>query len=91
MKETDNYELKIHCPPKKLVGIEPGSFTCYTFVANTSQVLVATSRGAILVYGYSMEFQENVDPKELDYQDLKFVKFVKVEKHRINSINSVDG
>lgn len=88
IKETDDYELKIRKIEKK-IHPEYGLLTCYTFVDATSQILVATNRGAVLVYGYTIEYQENL--KSTNYEQLKFVKPLKVEKNRINVIKSTDG
>ncbi|XP_063821464.1 cilia- and flagella-associated protein 251-like [Ostrinia nubilalis] len=88
IKETDDYELKIRKPEKK-IHPDLGLLTCFTFVKDTSQVLVATSRGAVLIYGYTIEYQENVD--DSNYENLKFVKVLKMEKDKINVIKSIDG
>ncbi|XP_060810779.1 cilia- and flagella-associated protein 251 [Amyelois transitella] len=88
LKETDYYQLKIRKvdrPPSS----EAGKLTCFTFVKDTSQILVATSRGYVLIYGYSIEFQEQSQPSSHD--NLKFVKLFKLEKCRINVIKSIDG
>ncbi|CAG9095598.1 unnamed protein product [Plutella xylostella] len=87
-RETDEYELKV-----KLVdntaGPEFGRVSCFTFVANTCQILTATTKGAILVYGYTLEYSDKAVP--MSYDKLKFVKVVKVEKYHINVICSVDN
>ncbi|XP_059061775.1 cilia- and flagella-associated protein 251-like [Achroia grisella] len=88
IKETDKYELKVKKPEK---NIQPdfGKLTCFTFVQDTSQVLVATSRGAVLVYGYTIEYQKKVEPKS--FENLRFVKVFRIEKYKINVIKSIDG
>lgn len=88
IKETDDYELKIRKPEKK-INPDLGRLTCFTFVQDTCQILVGTSRGAVLVYGYTIEYQENVDSS--DYENLRFIKVLKMEKDKINVIKSVDG
>ncbi|KAJ0180263.1 hypothetical protein K1T71_003667 [Dendrolimus kikuchii] len=88
IKETNNYQLNIRKPDKK-IHPDYGSLTCYTFVKATSQILVATSRGAVLVYGYTMEHQANLETNNVN--NLKFIKVLKVEKHKINVIKSIDG
>lgn len=88
LKETDEYELKIR-KPEKNINPEYGRLTCFTFVSDTSQVLVATSKGAVLVYGYTTEYQKNIEPKSFEL--LKFVKVLKVEESRINVIKNIDG
>ncbi|RVE54958.1 hypothetical protein evm_000325 [Chilo suppressalis] len=87
-KETDEYELKIRCPEKN-VGPEVGRMTCYTFVEDTAQVLVATSRGNVIVYGHTIEHRKRVE--DTNYENLRYVKVVKVEKEKINVIQNVDG
>ncbi|XP_073944446.1 cilia- and flagella-associated protein 251-like isoform X2 [Choristoneura fumiferana] len=88
LKETDDYELKIR-KPEKNINPEYGRLTCFTFVSDTSQVLVATNKGAVLVYGYTTEYQKNIEPKSFEL--LKFVKVLKVEDTRINVIKNIDG
>lgn len=88
IKETDDYQLKIRKPEKK-ISPEFGKLTCFTFVKATSQILVGTSRGAVLVYGYTIEYQENVD--DTNHENLRFVKVLKVEKDKINVIKGIDG
>lgn len=87
IKETDDFELKIRKIEKK-IHPEYGKLTCYTFVDATCQILVATSRGAVLVYGYTIQYQENL--KSTNYELLRFVKPLKVEKDKINVIKSID-
>lgn len=89
LKETNNYELKIWAPDKKM-NPEHGRLTSFTFVSSTAQVLVATSRGSVLVFGYTKEFKENVEAN-YPYDKLRFIKVLKVEKRRINDIKSIDG
>ncbi|XP_053625468.1 cilia- and flagella-associated protein 251-like isoform X2 [Plodia interpunctella] len=88
LKETDNYELKIRKVDRTITS-EAGKLTCFVFIKDTSQILVATSRGYILIYGYSIEFQEQSQPAS--FKDLKFVKMFKLENFRINVIKSIDG
>ncbi|XP_072944210.1 cilia- and flagella-associated protein 251-like [Epargyreus clarus] len=88
IKETDDYELKIRMPPKK-ISPDYGKLTCFTFVEDTSQILVATNRGAVLVYSYTIEYQTDVDAS--NYENLRFVKVLKVEQKKIQVIKSVDG
>ncbi|CAH0718741.1 unnamed protein product, partial [Brenthis ino] len=88
LKETDDYELKIRVVKHKF-NPENGRFTCFTFVQDTCQVLVTTSRGCVLVYGHTIEFHESLD--ETNYETLKFIKVLKVEKKKINVIKSIDG
>ncbi|XP_075969110.1 cilia- and flagella-associated protein 251-like [Anticarsia gemmatalis] len=88
-KETDNFELIIRMVPKD-IGTEYGRFMCHTFVETTSQILVATDRGAILVYGYTIEYSENVDISPADFEQLRYIKVLKLEKKRINVIKSID-
>ncbi|CAG5011460.1 unnamed protein product [Parnassius apollo] len=88
LKETDNYELKIQTVERKQ-STDFGKLTCFTFVKETSQILVGTKRGNVLVYGYTAEYQENVDASNTD--DLKFVKGLRVEQKRINVLKNVDG
>jgi hypothetical protein len=87
-KETDDYQLKIRCPPKG-VGCEVGRLTCFTFVKGTSQLLVGTNRGAVIVYGYTLEYHNQV--ADNNYEHLKFIKVLKIEKEKINVIKNVDG
>lgn len=89
LRETDNYELKL-TKPEKNISPEYGNLICYTFVENTCQILVATNRGAILVFGYEIEYNENVRVSPADYENLRFIKVVKVEKKKINVIKSID-
>ncbi|CAB3234740.1 unnamed protein product [Arctia plantaginis] len=89
LRETDNYELKVVKPEKK-INPEHGNLTCYTFVEDTCQILVATNRGAILVFGYEIEYNVNVKVSPADYENLRFIKVVKVEKKKINVIKSID-
>ncbi|KAG6448660.1 cilia- and flagella-associated protein 251 isoform X2 [Manduca sexta] len=88
LKETNDYELKIKKLDKNITP-ECGQLTCYTFVGVTSQVLVATSRGSVLIFGYTIEYQEDVGPTS--YENLRFVKVLKVEKQKINVIKNIDG
>ncbi|XP_050663809.1 cilia- and flagella-associated protein 251-like [Leptidea sinapis] len=88
LKETDDYELKIRCPPRK-ASTEVGNLTCYTFVKNTSQIIVGSSRGAVLIYGYTLEYQQNVDSS--NFENLRFIKVLKIDQKRINVIKNVDG
>ncbi|KAM3961839.1 cilia- and flagella-associated protein 251 [Aphomia sociella] len=88
IKETDKYELKIR-KLEKTIHPDFGRLTCFTFVENTSQILVATSRGAVLVYGYSIQYHEKMEPT--NYENLRFVKAFKIEKYKINVIKSIDG
>lgn len=87
LKESDDYELKIRKPEKKLHS-DFGKLTCFTFVDNTSQVLVGTSRGGVLVYGYTIEYQVNADSSK--FENLRFVKVLKIDKVKINVIKSID-
>ncbi|XP_063531343.1 cilia- and flagella-associated protein 251-like [Cydia strobilella] len=90
LKETDDYELKIRMVEKKPeINMAFGKLTCFTFVSITSQILVGTSRGAIHVNGYTIEYQENIEPKSFEF--LKFVKALKLEDTKINVIRSIDG
>ncbi|VVC96642.1 unnamed protein product [Leptidea sinapis] len=88
LKETDDYELKIRCPPRK-ASTEVGNLTCYTFVKNTSQIIVGSSRGAVLIYGYTLEYQQNVDSS--NFENLRFIKVLKIDQKRISVIKNVDG
>ncbi|XP_021207568.2 cilia- and flagella-associated protein 251 isoform X1 [Bombyx mori] len=88
LKETDKYELKIKKIETK-TGLDTGKLTCFTFVEDTSQILVATTRGTVLVYGYKIEYIEHAGKE--DYENLKFIKMLKVEKRTINVIKSIDG
>ncbi|XP_045785662.1 cilia- and flagella-associated protein 251-like isoform X2 [Maniola jurtina] len=88
LKETDDYELKVQVPNKNITP-DHGRLTCFTFVKDTAQVLVATSRGSVLVYGYTIEYKINVE--DTNYENLKFIKVLKVEQRTINVIKSIDG
>ncbi|OWR40975.1 putative WD repeat domain 66 [Danaus plexippus plexippus] len=88
IKETDDYELKIKIPNKK-INPDNGLLTAFTFVEETSQILVATSRGSVLVYGYTIEFTDNVDSSS--FENLRFIKVLKVQTKRINVIQNIDG
>ncbi|XP_052737715.1 cilia- and flagella-associated protein 251-like [Bicyclus anynana] len=88
LKETNDYELKIRMIDRKRC-LEHGILTCFTFVKDTGQVLAATSRGSVLVYGYTIEYNTNVDMK--NYENLRYIKGLKVEPRRINVINCIDG
>ncbi|XP_045491069.1 cilia- and flagella-associated protein 251-like [Colias croceus] len=85
LKETDDYELKIRLPVRKTTP-DVGKLTCFTFTK--SQVIVGSSRGAVLLYGYAIGLQEKV---EMDYEGLRFIKMLRVESKKINVIKSVDG
>ncbi|KOB65696.1 putative WD repeat domain 66 [Operophtera brumata] len=87
-KETDDYELKIRKIPKK-ISPEYGKLTCYTFVEDTCQILVATSRGAVLVYGFTIEYRLNI--QATNFEQLRFIKPLRVEDHKINVIIGIDG
>ncbi|XP_045445689.1 cilia- and flagella-associated protein 251-like [Melitaea cinxia] len=88
LKETDDHELKIR-PVEHKSNPENGRFSCFTFVKETSQILVATSRGSVLVFGYTIEYKENTD--DTNYEHLKFIKVLKVQERRIHVIKNVDG
>lgn len=85
VKETDDYELKIRMPIRKPAP-EIGRLTCFTFAK--AQVIVGTSRGAVVLYSSSVANQDNVS---MNYEDLKFIKMLKVEQKKINVIQSIDG
>ncbi|XP_052758996.1 cilia- and flagella-associated protein 251-like [Galleria mellonella] len=87
-KETDKYELKVR---KLETTISPdfGKLTCFTFVQDTAQILVATSRGAVLVFGYTIQYQQKIQPTS--FENLRFVKVFRIEKYKINVITSIDG
>ncbi|CAH2266422.1 jg1018 [Pararge aegeria aegeria] len=87
-KETDDYELKVRVLEKK-INPENGRLTCFTFVRDTAQVLVGTSRGSVLVYGYSIEYKTNLET--MNYEHLKFIKVLKMNQRGINVIKSIDG
>ncbi|XP_041977501.1 cilia- and flagella-associated protein 251-like [Aricia agestis] len=82
-RETDDYELKM----RPIGGSMPewGRFSCYTFVENSSRVLVATTRGRVLVYSGG-----NGD-QVMDYDRLKNVKTLHIEDRAIHVIKSIDG
>ncbi|CAH2074708.1 unnamed protein product, partial [Iphiclides podalirius] len=88
LKETDRYLLRIRMVERKQ-NAEFGRLTCFTFVRETSQILVGSNRGCVLVYGYTAEYQENVDTGNID--DVKFVKGLKIQHGKINVIRNVDG
>ncbi|XP_046965477.1 cilia- and flagella-associated protein 251-like [Vanessa cardui] len=90
LKETNDYELKIRVVEHKL-NPENGRLTCFTFVQETSQVLVATSRGCVLVYGYNIEYKKKENMEATNYESLKFIKVLKVEQRKIHVIKSIDG
>ncbi|XP_049695270.2 cilia- and flagella-associated protein 251 isoform X2 [Helicoverpa armigera] len=87
VKETDRWELKVKSQDK--VNPDYGKLMCCTFVKGTSQIIVATSRGAVLVYGYTIEYQANVEPANIE--KLRFIKMVKLNKRMINVIKNIDG
>lgn len=62
---------------------------CYTFVSSTSQIIVGTSRGAVLLYGYTIEYRVNTEPEDID--KLRFIKMLKLNKRMIHVIKNVDG
>lgn len=69
--------------------IEYGRLTCFTFVSNTSQILVGTTRGCLLIYGYRKEYHEDTAPDT--YDKLMYIKILQIEKCKINVLKSVDG
>lgn len=88
LRETDKYEIKIR-KVEKVMFTEYGRLTCFTFVENTSQVLVGSTRGSVLIYGYTLEYHNDASPGKFD--QLKFVKVLQIGKCRINVLKSVDG
>ncbi|XP_068629729.1 cilia- and flagella-associated protein 251-like [Battus philenor] len=88
LKETDDYQLKIRTVERKH-NAEFGRLTCFTFVKETSQILVGTNRGYVLVYGYTAEYHENVEVGGIG--DMKFVKGLKIQQCRIEVIKNTDG
>lgn len=52
-------------------------------------MLVATTRGTVLIYGYTMEYTKEADTT--NFENLKYVKVLKIEKYMINVIKSIDG
>ncbi|KAJ8725380.1 hypothetical protein PYW08_003563 [Mythimna loreyi] len=87
VRVTNRWQLKVRAQPR--VKPEYGRLMCYTFVQTTSQILVGTSRGAVLVYGYTLAYHVNVEPQ--DIEKLRFVKMVKLNKRMIHVIKNVDG
>ncbi|XP_026325605.1 cilia- and flagella-associated protein 251-like [Hyposmocoma kahamanoa] len=88
LKETDDYRLKIHCTEKHKTT-DVGRLTCFTFVESTSQILVGCSRGGILVFGYTMEYNQELE--DTNFENLRYIKVLKVDRYRINVIKSIDG
>ncbi|XP_026742733.1 cilia- and flagella-associated protein 251-like isoform X2 [Trichoplusia ni] len=88
IKETDNYEIKIRRPDRN-EHADCGKLMCFTFSSNTAQILVSTSRGLVIVYGYTIEYQKHFSP--LDIDRLRFIKVVRLERRMINIIKYVDG
>ncbi|XP_022820002.1 cilia- and flagella-associated protein 251-like [Spodoptera litura] len=86
-KETDRWEIKVKSMDK--VNPEYGKLMCYTFVKGASQILVGTSRGAVLVYGYTIEYKANVEP--LNIERLRYIKMLKLNKKMIHVIKNIDG
>ncbi|KAJ8722980.1 hypothetical protein PYW07_004160 [Mythimna separata] len=87
VRVTDNWQLKVNGQAK--VKREFGKMLCYTFVKSTSQIIVGTSRGAVIIYGYTIAYNTNVEPQDID--KLRFVKVLKLNKRMIYVIKNVDG
>lgn len=87
VRETDNWELKLKFIDK--INPDYGKLMCYDFVKGPTQIMVATSRGAVLVFGYTIEYQTNMEETNID--NLRFIKVVKLNKRMINVIKSIDG
>ncbi|XP_045514979.1 cilia- and flagella-associated protein 251-like [Pieris brassicae] len=85
VKETDDYELMIRMPTRKAAP-EVGRLTCFTFAK--AQIVVGTSRGAVVLYSATVGNQDNVN---MNYEELRFIKILKIEQIKINVIQSVDG
>ncbi|CAH0604428.1 unnamed protein product [Chrysodeixis includens] len=88
VKETDNWEITLRRPDRN-EHADCGKLTHVTFCSNTAQILVTTSRGMVIVYGYTIEYHKNFSP--LDISRLRFIKVVKLEKRMITIIKYVDG
>ncbi|XP_035436887.2 cilia- and flagella-associated protein 251 isoform X2 [Spodoptera frugiperda] len=86
-REIDRWEMKVKCMDK--INPEYGKLMCYTFVKGTSQILLGTSRGAVLVYGYTIEYKANVEPSDIEH--LRYIKMLKLNKRMIHVIKNVDN
>ncbi|GBP63593.1 Cilia- and flagella-associated protein 251 [Eumeta japonica] len=84
----NRYELRARRPDVK-TNVDCGRLTCFTFVESTSQVLVGTSRGALLVYGYSVDYRRDV--KADGTEKLRFIKALKLGKEKINVMNCIES
>lgn len=87
-EETETYELKVRRVDKKIVG-DLGRNSTYTFVKDTNQILVGSTRGVVFIFSYTLQYDEGVVGDNID--QLKYVKFLKVDKHKINVIKFIDG
>ncbi|KAF9408495.1 hypothetical protein HW555_011852 [Spodoptera exigua] len=86
-RETNRWEIIV----KSMDAVNPeyGKLMCYTFVKGTSQILLGTTRGAVLVYGYTIEYKANLEPMNID--NLRYIKMLKLNKKLIHVIKNIDG
>ncbi|XP_049866716.1 cilia- and flagella-associated protein 251-like [Pectinophora gossypiella] len=88
LRVTDNWRLQVRNPEKKHI-LDLGRLTCFCFVKTTSQIIVATSRGGVMLFGYTLEYTKNANCSDIN--NLKYIKSLKIQKHKINVIKYVDG